>query len=550
MGCDNGCMTDTFRVEDLLTVYGADFLGFILDEDPENVSRRVTEGSFTLTAEKETALSEFVTLEAFLGTLPEARRGFERSLRLSIYSSQVNGTMTSYLRRICGGMTTLPPANDDVESFLLHFAEVSYPLRLQNDRDGETSSVRMPWQDPMREQLQAAVMADDMLSKLYPDNSEHSGPVGSTIRSTGSGGGIQLWMFIESVTTAAWQYAHFGRAQPTFDEYTGATLKIVRTLRAALQGKNSTVPMRIGLAGVLLPEGIDSVDLGWARIRRSDERDSYFSQRTSIDDQLHFTNAAGESIMIDYAGNLVLELDVPYKVLLRDHRIADPWPDEITQTHLVAEPIECLRLGLLLGGIGEHATAAPTWQSIVDPLAGVESIGWNDPRRGVNLLPMQLTEQQVDIWKEWAARIHDHRTPQIGVSIRRILRAVSERKEPEDTLIDAVIVWENFFGAAQETTLRVTMSVAWVLGSDAKGRQTLVKELKQIYQQRSGIVHGNAKLKTEKTSAFARRAIEISIELLKVIFENRPKLLKLRSGDERSNLVLLDAVAGDADAGA
>jgi hypothetical protein len=57
------------------------------------------------------------------------------------------------------------------------------------------------------------------------------------------------------------------------------------------------------------------------------------------------------------------------------------------------------------------------------------------------------------------------------MSIRRILRAVSERKEPEDTLIDAVIVWENLFGSSQETTLRVTMSVAWMLGTDSKHRE-------------------------------------------------------------------------------
>jgi Apea-like HEPN len=138
--------------------------------------------------------------------------------------------------------------------------------------------------------------------------------------------------------------------------------------------------------------------------------------------------------------------------------------------------------------------------------------------------------------------IHDHRTPQTNVSIRRILRAVSERKEPEDTLIDAVIVWENLFGSSQETTLRVTMSVAWMLGTDGNNRSALCTELKKVYQQRSDIVHGNAKLKTGLTSPYARRAIEVSIQLLRIMFRDHPELLKLKSGAERSALMLLNAL--------
>jgi hypothetical protein len=540
-------MIETVRQEDLPDIYDVGFLGFILNENPDAVSGRLVEGSHTLSPDKEDVLDQLVALENQLRTLPDAQRKFERSARLAHYDEGLSSTVLSYFRKVCGGTVSLPPTSDDVERLLLHFAEVTYPLRLQNDKDGEPSSVRIPWHDPMRQELQAAVMADGVLSKLYPTDSEHAGPTGSTLRSTGQGGGVQLWMFTESITTAAWHSAHFDSAQPSFEEYARAVLQIVRTLKKALQGKKAEVPMRIGLAGVLLPEGVDSVDFGWARARRADQRDEHFTQRTSVEGQLHHTNSKGESLMIDYAGNLVLEFNVPYKILLKEIDMAAPWPEELNQTSLIGEPIECLRLALLLAGIGENSAAAPTWQSVVDPLYSAESIGWNDPRQRTNLLPVQLTEAQVALWKEWTVRIHDNRTPQTSVSIRRILRAVSEQKEPEDTLIDAIVVWENLFGAGQETTLRITMSVAWMLGADGDSRTKLFNDLKKVYQQRSDIVHGNAKLKTDKTYPYARQAIDISIKLLRIMFKDRPELLQLKTGAERSALALLDARENIAD---
>jgi Apea-like HEPN len=524
------------------------FLAYIINEDTSGVLHRLTEDGAQLHPDKEGVLNGLVVMENQLQQLSAAQRKFERNARLSQYKNDLGGTVAAYFRKTCGGSENPPTTHNEVERLLLHFVEQTYPLRLNNDKElGAFSSVYTSWQDPAREELQVAVMADDVLAKLYPDDSKHGGPSGSAIRSTGQGGGVQLWGLAENILGSAWHYAHFGREHPTFDEFAHAVLVMVRTLRKALQGKKAEVPMRVGLAGVLLPEGVDAVDFGWARVRRADQRDVYFTRRISVEGQLQHTNAEGETIVIDYAGNLVLELDIPYKVLLKELDMTAPWPDELNHTSMITEPIECLRLGLLLAGISENSAAATTWQSVVDPLHGFESIGWNDPRRGTNLLPVQLADEQVDLWKEWVVKIHDHRTPQTSVSIRRILRAVSEQKEPEDTLIDAVIVWENFFGDVQETTLRVTTSVAWMLGSGAASRKDLVKEAKNIYKQRSNIVHGNAKVDVKKTPQYATRAIELSIQLLRTMFTDHTDLLQLKTGGERSGLILLDALDESAD---
>jgi hypothetical protein len=61
-----------------------------------------------------------------------------------------------------------------------------------------------------------------------------------------------------------------------------------------------------------------------------------------------------------------------------------------------------------------------------------------------------------------------------------------------ETLIDAVIAWENLCGATPETTFRTTASLSWLLEPDASKRRELRTRLGKVYGARSQIVHGQA----------------------------------------------------------
>jgi hypothetical protein len=63
-------------------------------------------------------------------------------------------------------------------------------------------------------------------------------------------------------------------------------------------------------------------------------------------------------------------------------------------------------------------------------------------------------------------------------------------------LVDAVIVWENVFDAKQETTMRVTSSLAWLLGDSVQDKQAKQRTYKTIYELHSGIVHGSRELRS------------------------------------------------------
>jgi hypothetical protein len=123
---------------------------------------------------------------------------------------------------------------------------------------------------------------------------------------------------------------------------------------------------------------------------------------------------------------------------------------------------------------------------------------------------------------KWTTRIKDNRFDSIepDTSGRR-------RSEPDDILVDAVIAWENLFGSNQETVLRVTSALAWLIEPDSPAeRSTLQSRLKKLYTLRSNVVHGNVKksaaLKTE-----SQEAVSIALRSLATLFEHRPDLLAL-----------------------
>jgi hypothetical protein len=121
-----------------------------------------------------------------------------------------------------------------------------------------------------------------------------------------------------------------------------------------------------------------------------------------------------------------------------------------------------------------------------------------------------------------------------------MLQAVAERNSPENVLVDAVIVWENLFGASQETTLRISTALAWLLGKDASDREGLQKKFKSLYALRSGIVHGSARVKVGEIPAASKETVAISLSVLRELFENRPHLLAVASSEARGNALLLN----------
>jgi hypothetical protein len=76
-----------------------------------------------------------------------------------------------------------------------------------------------------------------------------------------------------------------------------------------------------------------------------------------------------------------------------------------------------------------------------------------------------LSREALTRVQEWAEKTKDH-PKRLGIAMRRMLSAVSDRTDLLDGFIDAVMAWENMFSGRPETNLRVCGAIAWLLEPD------------------------------------------------------------------------------------
>jgi len=307
-------------------------------------------------------------------------------------------------------------------------------------------------------------------------------------------------------------------------------------VRAAIEGSEVNVETAIGFAGILPPEGM-IIELGWGRLRRANDQD-FAHLPSGLAGKLSHTAEDGTSTNIDYAGDLVLETSIPYKIRVTADD-ADEWPPSEWAT--IERRVEVLTLGGLLAfERWPRVALVPTWRIVFDPLAHGPLLSWSDPRGGPGLTPYALDEGQMALLTDWVRRVHDGRRRSIEVSIRRFISAVTQRKDPVDGLVDAAIVWENLFGTRQgEATLRISASLAWLLEDTPAKREARYGQIAKLYGVRSDVVHGNRFVPSEEAAEANRIAIEATAAALRVLFSARQDLLGLDGGGARSRQLLL-----------
>jgi hypothetical protein len=120
------------------------------------------------------------------------------------------------------------------------------------------------------------------------------------------------------------------------------------------------------------------------------------------------------------------------------------------------------RLSLLLASNDDQMIAAEiATRTTLDPIQQGSSSGIKPylySYGGEVYLTQEVGQRALD----WASRIANHHPKNLDVSMSRLL-LVNSRPDPYDALIDAVIVWENMFGAKEEAGLRVRASLAHLL---------------------------------------------------------------------------------------
>lgn len=529
----------------LLEALGLPLLAFVLNESADAVAARLESGT-PLSVEHEAVLADLVQA---LGRIP---RTDPFSIRLSLsvlgeYNTDLKSSWATWAHTQAGGALDLPDASDDLTASLMVMSRDVYPLFLLPWGDEpfglRSAEISGPlYRHPERERFEEAVMFDSSLSQLFPEENQTSGRHGTIHRSTGSGGGVQLAMLAQSVLRNGWEFATFRHASPTMRQHAEGVLEVLGLAREAIEGRDVSIPAIVGVAGLRLA-GSESLDLPWGRLRVVTPADEARIP-PGLAGKLGASAPDGRQIEIDYAGDLVMELEVPYKVALSKAVEGSDWPVPLTSSELVERHLETLRLSLLMAWEGgdPRPVIVGTWRSYLDPLQTGGGMSWSDPRRLPSLVPTELSKSQAAGWQEWIQRVDSRRIPGIDIAIRRTLLAAAERADPTDAFVDAVIAWENLVGASEgEQTLRISAALAWLLGDSPEARAEVRKRIADLYRARSRVVHGATTLIPQEAFEHRTEALDIAIRALRALLKDRAALLAdCRNSGERSLRLLLD----------
>lgn len=458
-----------------------------------------------------------------------------------------NRTIAVHIREHVSTPDAAPAADDELERTIATLALDVYagflfppdPRMLGLMQRTSIHVVRAAFQHPAEKAFQEAALEDAAIGAIFEVDVEHSGRTAMMYANTGSGGGLQLLMLSELLLSRAWRRMDSTRRSPVlFAEQAVSELRLARDLMA---GKTRDIPAKIAFAGILLPPGVQ-LTLDCGVVRPTTEADRKLAPE-SLKGQLQGTDADGVTTLINYDGDVILDYNYPFKVRFTKPETSEEplsLPDDMRPPASFASAVTRLRFSLMLAvDRPSRAQLVQTWQTIDTPLDAGSSISWSDPRQGTGIMPVQLTEAEVTAWGEWYERLSTTHVARIELALSRILRAIAERREPSDVLIDSVIAWENLFGTSEgEPTFRVTMCLAVLLEGPADARQELKKRLGAIYGLRSKVVHGSRNLK-ESEYPLCQEALDVAVRAVRTLVSERTDILELSDGAVRSTKLLL-----------
>lgn len=329
-----------------------------------------------------------------------------------------------------------------------------YPVLLTPTEDHLWPATTLSlWQHPRREALQQAVESDPELGDLFPEEDRDLGRRGYYYSSLGHGGTIQSVMFGELNVGASWHSAKLRATNPTRNHVVEEAHNHVRVRRDAATGGSPSVRCLVAFTGFVTANQ-QPIETAWGVLRPLTELEREAAP-PALEGAVTGTDPDGNRVTVSYAGELVLETEVPYRLVITPTPDPDdPPPDwpTIEGSDAQRRRIDGLQLSTLLAverEPGHWVSARPAWSWIADPLRLGPSISWWDPSSAPGFMPYEMSAEDCQQVAAWSNTIEASWTPKLNIAVTRVLRAVNSRTDMADRLVDSVIAWENLFGTSQ-----------------------------------------------------------------------------------------------------
>ena len=342
-------------------------------------------------------------------------------------------------------------------------------------------------------------------------------------------------MHASNLIWSAWNHAKLEAGTPTLDQLADKIPTVLDQHRSLASGGTAMVTAIASLTGVRLPDDVQ-ISGAWGRIRPARVGDHPSSVRAFIDQRTTTTTDNGDKVEISDAGDVIFETTIPMQVRINDEGWAfnrqEDFEEKINKI--------CLALALAVERSSRPIIFA-VWSTILIPIASLEPLPLTNPQFMAARMPTLLTPEEIISWQRWINITMSVDMSHLTVAMTRTLRAMTERRDPGDRLIDAVIAWESLFGGRPETTLRVSASLARLLHPPVvQERETARQYYAKIYDARSSIVHAGKKIPAAQLDEYGRKAIDTSLKVIAMLLTTHTSLRHLGS-DSRSKQILLGA---------
>jgi uncharacterized protein YutE (UPF0331/DUF86 family) len=362
------------------------------------------------------------------------------------------------------------------------------------------------------EELRLAILSDEVLSKIFKDN-DNLGPMLFTPL-----GGSRInyeQTIIDLFSTAFLKMYYFG-IERLKERYIESVLCGFNEFRNMVIHKTAKVYYISGL-GRIKNSGNNCINTVFGKIVN---KPKYEIKKPFFINFKLYTNCL-----------LISEKEVPVEILFGN----DPIPS-INQ-NIEKIDYEKLQIGFALASNDYLKPCMP-------------SVNWNthffDFMKGnsVSLPSAIYYHDEQDIAnistkiEYWINALSSLNLSKIEIAIDRICSAIGKREDPRDSLIDAVMSWENMFGTHDEVTYRVCTAISKLLKSNYEERSLEKQKLTKLYGKRSRIVHGDS-IKKEEIKESSKEAIKTALESLSKLLEKGNDYLALGS-EKRSDRIICE----------
>ncbi|MEU4143529.1 hypothetical protein [Streptomyces parvulus] len=440
------------------------------------------------------------------------------------------------LRRLAGGSEPrlIASHDDEVLTALQVWAAENFGGLLLGE-----GGFSLGWGGSARERMTRAIAADPELP--FGVNSNEMDGIWH-ITSSGSASTVQLASLGSGIVAAAFRQAATQNVSLQLEDVLAEIPDALYTARSLFMGKSVEALALAGLAGVLLPDDKTELTAPWGRVRTTHDTDNVLL--AGQQDLLTMAQPDGTNLVSRGTGDLTIETKVSWVSEFGELPTGEeisPIRPPITSYNLLQRRVLEVRLAFALSMADSRAPALlPTWAKVEDPISGTSGFSFTEISKMRRRTPTRLSVEQAQEWERWITILSDLRLDNLGHAPQRLLRAMTERDDPVDALVDAVIVWESIFGTHDEITFRVCGSLARLLYGTVEERLSFVKRAKGIYTMRSKIVHGASDTKPERVNESRDEAVHVAIHALRALVSERPDLLAITTGSRRSDRIMLE----------